>query len=182
MTYAIDRILLSQAEIEARAKEIGEQITEDYAGRNVVFVGILTGSVLWMAQVLKSVALDTQVDFMSLSSYGAATHTSGVVKIIKDLNMSVEGRDVIIVEDIVDSGLTLDYLKKYFAAQNVGSLAICTMLDKPSGRRVAIKADYVGFEVPGEFLVGYGLDVDQRCRNLPYIASVLARDGDDLIQ
>jgi len=182
MNYAIDKILISQAEIEARAKEIGEQITGDYAGKDVVFVGILTGSALWMAQVLKSVDLDTQVDFMSLSSYGAATHTSGVVKIIKDLNMSVEGRDVIIVEDIVDSGLTLDYLKKYFAAQNVGSLAICAMLDKPSGRRVAIEADYVGFEVPGEFLVGYGLDVDQHCRNLPYIATVSPRDGDDPVQ
>ena len=172
MSYAIDRILLSQAEIEARAKEIGERITKDYAGREVMFVGILTGCTLWMAQVLKSVALDTQVDFMSLSSYGAATQTSGVVKIIKDLNMSVEGRDVIIVEDIIDSGLTLDYLKKYFAAQNVRSLAICAMLDKPSGRRVAIEADYVGFKVPGEFLVGYGLDADQRFRNLPFIAAL----------
>jgi len=171
--YRLGDVFLTQDQIEARAREIGQQITEDYRGREVVLVGILTGSVLWLSQVVKSIELDTAIDFLAVSSYGAATQSSGVVKINKDLNMSVEGKDVIIVEDIVDSGLTLDYLKTYFAGLNVASLSVCAMLDKPSGRRVEIAADYVGFEVPGAFLVGYGLDLDQRYRNLPYIATVV---------
>jgi hypoxanthine phosphoribosyltransferase len=174
MGYTLGETIITQEQIEARAREIGGQITRDYAGKVVTFVGILTGCFLWMAQVMKYVELETRIDFMSLSSYGAATKTSGIVKIIKDLNRSVEGSHVIIVEDIVDSGLTLDYLKRHFAALRPASLAICAMLDKPSGRSVEIEADYVGFEVPGLFLVGYGLDVDQRYRNLPYIATVTA--------
>jgi hypoxanthine phosphoribosyltransferase len=170
--YQVCEVILTQQQIEDRAREIGRQITMDFASHEIMLVGILTGSVLWMAQVMKSIDLDMSIDFLSVSSYGAATRTSGVVKINKDLNRSAEGKHVIMMEDIVDSGLTLDYLKKYFIGQNVASLKICTMLDKPSGRRVEMKADYVGFEVPGMFLVGYGLDVDQRYRNLPYIAAL----------
>jgi hypoxanthine phosphoribosyltransferase len=171
-SYKIGKVILSQAEIENRALEIGAQITADYAGKDVVLIGILTGSVLWLAQVVKSINLDTTLDFMSVSSYGAATKSSGIVKINKDLNNDIEGKHVIIVEDIIDSGMTLEYLCKYLAGREPASLKICTMLDKPSGRRVKIDADYVGFEAPDAFLIGYGLDADQRYRNLPYIAAI----------
>jgi hypoxanthine phosphoribosyltransferase len=171
-SYKIGKVILSQAEIENRALEIGAQITADYAGKDVVLIGILTGSVLWLAQVVKSIKLDTTLDFMSVSSYGAATKSSGIVKINKDLNNDIEGKHVIIVEDIIDSGMTLEYLCKYLAGREPASLKICTMLDKPSGRRVKIDADYVGFEAPDAFLIGYGLDADQRYRNLPYIAAI----------
>ncbi|GHU67304.1 hypoxanthine phosphoribosyltransferase [Clostridia bacterium] len=170
--YREGRLLISQEEIEARAQEIGAQITKDYAGKDVLLIGILTGSVLWLAQVVKSIKLDTTLDFMSVSSYGASTKSSGVVKINKDLNNDIEGKHVIIVEDIVDSGMTLEYLCKYLSGHEPASLKICTMLDKPSGRRVEIEADYIGFEAPDAFLIGYGLDADQRFRNLPYIAAI----------
>jgi hypoxanthine phosphoribosyltransferase len=165
-------MILTQEEIEARAEEIGRQITEDYAGKEVVLVGILTGCVMWLAQVMKSIELDTTLDFMSVSSYGAATKSSGVVKINKDLSGDIEGRHVILMEDIVDSGMTLEYLCKYLAGRGPASLKICAMLDKPSGRRVKIGVDYVGFPAPDAFLIGYGLDADQRYRNLPYIAAI----------
>ncbi|MDR3305115.1 MAG: hypoxanthine phosphoribosyltransferase [Clostridiales Family XIII bacterium] len=170
--YKLDKVFLTQEEIERRADEIGKEISRDYAGKEVTLIGILTGSVMWMAQVMKSIEVDTSIDFLSVSSYGAGTKSSGVVKIYKDLNRSATGKHVIIVEDIVDSGVTLDYLLNYLSGQNPASIKVCSMLDKPTGRRMKLEADYVGFEVPGVFLVGYGLDVDQRFRNLPYIASV----------
>ena len=137
-----------------------------------LIVGILTGCVMWMAEVMKSIKLDTSIDFMYVSSYGSATRSSGVVKIIKDLTMDIEGRHVLIVEDIVDSGLTLEYLYKYLTSHKPASLKICSMLDKPTGRRVKIDADYVGFLAPPVFLVGYGLDANHKYRNLPFITSV----------
>ncbi|MCL1895061.1 MAG: hypoxanthine phosphoribosyltransferase [Clostridiales bacterium] len=158
--------------MEGRAAEIGRQITEDYAGKEVFLIGILTGCVMWMAEVMKSIELDMSVDFMSVSSYGSATRSSGVVKIIKDLNADIEGRHVLIVEDIVDSGVTLDYLYAYLQGHRPASLKICAMLDKPSGRRRDIEADYVGFTAPDAYLIGYGLDADHKYRNLPYIAEI----------
>ena len=171
--YKLGETIFTREQIEKRASEIGEQITLDYAGQEIVLVGILTGCIIWLAEVMKSIKLDTSVDFMSVSSYGTATRSSGVVKIIKDLNMDIEGKHVIIVEDIVDSGLTLEYLYSYLKGRGPASLKICAMLDKPSGRRVDINADYLGFTVPNVFLVGYGLDASHRYRNLPYITSLV---------
>jgi len=170
--YEPGEVIFSREQIEARATEIGEQITRDYSGKEILLVGILTGCVMWMAEVMKSIDLDTAIDFMYVSSYGSATRSSGVVKIIKDLTMNINERHVIIVEDIVDSGLTLDYLYRYLSGHEPASLKICAMLDKPSGRRVDIKADYVGFTAPDVFLVGYGLDANHKYRNLPFITSV----------
>lgn len=166
---AIGTVMITREEIEAKAAEIGKQITEDYQGREIVLVGILRGAVMWMADVMKSIDLDMVIDFMAVSSYGAATKSSGVVKINKDLDMDIEGRDVIIVEDIVDSGVTLHYLMGYFESRGASSVRICALLDKPDGRKVDVEVDYRGFAVDDRFIVGYGLDYDQRYRNLPYI-------------
>ncbi|MDR2611158.1 MAG: hypoxanthine phosphoribosyltransferase [Clostridiales Family XIII bacterium] len=170
--YALSDTIYTQEQIENRAAEIAKRINEDYAGETVVFIGILRGAVMWMAQLLKSIDVDAEIDFMDVSSYGAATKSSGIVRIEKDLSYSIEGKHVIIVEDIVDSGVTLNYLKEYLLAMNPESLRICALLDKPSGRRTEIEADYVGFTVGPVFIVGYGLDVNQKYRQLPYITSV----------
>jgi len=170
--YKPFEVIFSRGQIEERAAEIGREITRDYEGKEILIVGILTGCFMWMAEVMKSVELDTSVDFMYVSSYGSATRTSGVVKIIKDLTMDIEGRHILIMEDVVDSGLTLDYLVRYLMSHKPASLKICAMLDKPAGRRVEIDADYVGFEGPDAFLVGYGLDANHMYRNLPYITCI----------
>lgn len=167
---AVGKILITQEQITRRAEEIGAQITRDYEGKELVLVGILRGAVLWMSDIMKHVNLDITIDFMAVSSYGASTKSSGVVKIIKDLDLDIEGKNVIIVEDIVDSGTTLNYLKHYLENRKTRSVRVCTLLDKPSGRKVDIEADYVGFEVEDKFIVGYGLDFNQRYRNLPYIS------------
>ncbi|MDR1778396.1 MAG: hypoxanthine phosphoribosyltransferase [Clostridiales Family XIII bacterium] len=174
--FSLGEVLISREQIERRAAEIGEQITQDFLGEEVTFVGILRGAVLWMSEVLKSVNLMTEIDFMAVSSYGAATKSSGIVKINKDLESSITGKNVIIVEDIVDSGITLNYLREYMLAQQPRSLKICTLLDKPAGRKVPIEVDYIGFAVDPVFIVGYGLDVDQAYRNLPYITSVVEKE------
>lgn len=165
----IGTVMITQDEILAKAKEIGSEITEDYQGRQIVLVGILRGAVLWMADIMKNVDLDLTIDFMAVSSYGAATKSSGVVRINKDLDTDIEGKDVIIVEDIVDSGVTLNYLKGYFESRGASTVKVCALLDKPAGRRVDIDVDYIGFTVDDRFIVGYGLDYDQKYRNLPYI-------------
>ena len=170
--YKPGAVIFSREQIEERAAEIGRRITADYAGKEVFLIGILTGCVMWMAEVMKSIELDMSVDFMSVSSYGSATRSSGVVKIVKDLNADIKGRHVLIVEDIVDSGVTLDYLCAYLKVRGPASLRICAMLDKPSGRRTEIEADYVGFTAPDAYLIGYGLDADHKYRNLPYIAAI----------
>lgn len=166
---AIGTILITEEQIREKAAEIGRQISEDYAGEEIVMVGILRGAVPWMADVMKRVTLDMTIDFMACSSYGAATKSSGVVKINKDLDTDIEGKHVIIMEDIVDSGVTLNYLEGYLRSRGAASIKLCALLDKPEGRRVDIKADYVGFTVDDRFIVGYGLDFDQKYRNLPYI-------------
>ncbi len=168
--YDKGEVMITQEQILQRAKEIGDQISADFAGEEVIVIGILKGAVLWMADVVKNIKLDARLDFMACSSYGASTKSSGIVKINKDLDNSIEGKNVIIVEDIVDSGITLNYLKHYLAGRNPKCVKICTLLDKPEGRRVELKADYVGFEVDDRFIIGYGLDYDQVYRNLPYIS------------
>jgi hypoxanthine phosphoribosyltransferase len=173
--YALDEVIISEEEIEQRAAEIAAEISRDFAGEPVIFVGILRGAVMWMSEVLKNVDLIAEIDFMAVSSYGAATKSSGVVKINKDLESSITGKNVIIVEDIVDSGTTLNYLKEYLLTHEPKALKICTLLNKPSGRKTEIQVDYVGFTVGDVFIVGYGLDVDQCYRNLPYITSVSKR-------
>ena len=155
----VGEIMITQEQIDERARQIGAQITEDYKGEEVVLVGILRGAVLWMGDIMKNVDLDMIIDFMAVSSYGASTKSSGVVKIIKDLDSDIEGKNVIIVEDIVDSGTTLNYLKHYLQNRNTKSVRICTLLNKPAGRRVEIDVDYIGFEVDDRFIVGYGLDL-----------------------
>lgn len=165
----IGTVMITQEEINEKAAEIGRQITEDFKGEDIVLVGILRGAVLWMADIMKNVNLDMVIDFMAVSSYGASTKSSGIVKINKDLDTDIEGKNVIIVEDIVDSGVTLNYLKGYFESRGAKVIKICALLDKPEGRRVDIDVDYKGFDVDNRFIVGYGLDFDQKYRNLPYI-------------
>lgn len=167
---AVGTIMITEEQIQQRAREIGQQIAEDYKGEQVVLVGILRGAVLWMGDIMRNTNLDMIIDFMAASSYGASTKSSGVVKINKDLDTDVEGKHVIIVEDIVDSGITLSKLKEYLESKNAKSVRICTLLDKPAGRKTDVKVDYIGFEVEDKFIVGYGLDFDQKYRNLPYIS------------
>ncbi len=166
----IGTVMITQQEIYDRAAEIGKMIEEDFKGEPIVMVGILRGAVLWMADIMKSVDLEMTIDFMAVSSYGSATKSSGIVKINKDLDTDIAGKNVIIVEDIVDSGTTLNYLKGYFESRAAKVVKICTLLDKPAGRKVDIDVDYIGFTVDDRFIVGYGLDYDQKYRNLPYIS------------
>ena len=169
MTYANVVYSYGTERFIAKAAEIGAQIEKDFAGEEVVLIGILRGAVLWMGDIMKNVNLDMIIDFMAVSSYGSSTKSSGVVKINKDLDTNISGKNVIIVEDIVDSGTTLNYLKEYLQNHDAKCVKICTLLDKPEGRRVDIDVDYIGFTVDDRFIVGYGLDFDQKYRNLPYI-------------
>ena len=170
MDNVAQEILITREQLAQRVKELGQQITKDYEGEPVLLVGILRGSVPFMADIMREIDLDVTIDFMSVSSYGGSTKTSGVVRIIKDLETPIEGRNVIIIEDIIDTGLTLHYLKSYLEGRNPKSLKICSILDKPSRRKIEIKGDYVGFEVEDKFIVGYGLDFNQRYRQLPFIS------------
>jgi len=171
-SYELGETVFTREQIEERAAEIGKMITEDYAGKEVFLLGILTGCVMWMADVMKAIDLDTAVDFMAISSYGAATRSSGIVRIVKDLGGDIKGRHVIIIEDVIDTGTTLDYLCKFLEGREPASLSVCTMLDKPAGRQTEVKMDYIGFTAPDAFLVGYGLDANQKYRNLPFIATL----------
>ena len=169
MNNDIERILFSEEELKARVAELGRQITEDYQGRAPVIISILRGSYIFMADLTRQIDLPCTVDFMAVSSYGTGTTSSGQVKIIKDLSESIEGRDVLVVEDILDSGNTLSYLVELLKARRAASIKLCTLLDKPSRRTKPIYADYVGFPVDDLFVVGYGLDYAEQYRNLPYI-------------
>lgn len=165
----VERIIISEDDIQTRVKELGEAISRDYEGKTITLLCILKGGLMFLCDLAKHITQPVAYDFMSVSSYGDATETSGVVRITKDLEESIEGKHVIIVEDIIDTGLTLSYLVKNLHSRNPASLRICTLLNKPANRRVDIPVDYVGFEVPNEFLVGYGLDFKQLYRNIPYI-------------
>ena len=163
------KVLLSQQEIADKVCEIGKQITKDYEGKNLRMVSVLKGSVVFMADLMRAVDTPARIDFMSVSSYGSGTKTSGVVKIVKDLDMNLEGYDLLLVEDILDSGKTLFYLREILQKRNPASIRIATLLNKPARREADIVPDYSCFEVPDEFVVGYGLDYAEKYRNLPYI-------------
>ncbi len=169
MTEDIDHILLSEEQIKNRVAELGAQITAEYRDKNPIFVGVLKGCFVFMADLLRSVDVRCTMDFMAVSSYGAGTTTTGAVKINKDLSQDIEGRHVVIVEDILDSGVTLSYLVNYLSVRKPASIKLVTLLDKPARRKADIRADYKGFEVPDAFVVGYGLDYAEEYRNLPYI-------------
>lgn len=175
--YTFGEVMISKEQLAQRIEELGKEITRDFAGQEVLMVGILKGSVPFLADLIRQVDLDVKIDFMSVSSYGASTKSSGVVRILKDLDTGVEGRNVIIVEDIVDSGLTLQYLKEYLSGRKPKSLKVCTLLDKPQGRRVDLKPDYKCFTVGNQFIVGFGLDYDQKYRHLPYITCLVEKES-----
>ncbi len=171
----IERVLISEEELHKRVCELGAQISADYAGKDPVLISVLRGSFIFMADLARQVQPFCRVDFMAVSSYGSGTVSSGQVNIQKDLTESIEGKDIIVVEDILDSGNTLYYLMQVLQARNPASIRLATLLDKPERRTKPIKADYVGFTVPDEFVVGYGLDYDERYRNLPYIGVLKPR-------
>lgn len=166
------RVLIPEEEVNKRIKELGEQISKDYAGKEVHLICVLKGGVFFMCELAKRITVPVSMDFMSVSSYGDGTASSGIVKIAKDLDETLEGKDVIIVEDIIDSGRTLFYLLDVFKKRNPKSMGLCTLLDKPERRVRDVKVDYAGFNIPDEFVVGYGLDYAQKYRNLPYIGVV----------
>lgn len=165
----IKTVLADGEHIRSRITELGDQISADYAGKEPLFVGVLKGCFMFMADLVRACSVNCTVDFMVVSSYGSGTSSTGAVKIVKDLSDDIEGKDVIIVEDILDSGNTLSYLTKYLSGRNPASIRIVTLLDKPDRRTADVTADYIGFTIPDSFVVGYGLDYDQRYRNLPYI-------------
>jgi hypoxanthine phosphoribosyltransferase len=170
VTDDVGRLVVPQDELRARVEELGREITKDYAARPPLLVGVLKGAFVFMSDLSRAIDLPVEFDFMAVSSYGSATRSSGVVRIMKDLDLDLTGRDVLIVEDIVDSGLTLAYLRKNLAARNPATLEVCALLVKEGLQRVELDLKYVGFTIPPTFVVGYGLDVDERYRNLPYIA------------
>ncbi|MEE0929310.1 MAG: hypoxanthine phosphoribosyltransferase [Acutalibacteraceae bacterium] len=165
----VEKVLLSEEEIAEIVARLGREITEDYRGKNLLVVSVLKGSVMIMADLLRQIKMPCRIDFMSVSSYGSGTVSSGTVKIIKDLDINLEGYDILIVEDILDSGMTLSNLKEILLTRKPASVKICTFLDKPDRRKANIVADYVGAQIPDEFVVGYGLDYDEKYRNLPYV-------------
>ncbi len=171
----LEKILVTREEIAQAVKALGKRITEDYQGKSPVVIGILKGAVVFYSDLIREIDLPLQTEFMSVSSYGNATHTTGVVKVNLDLKLDIAGRDLLIVEDIVDSGMTLHYLKQHLADRGAASIRICTLLDKPARRRVDLKADYFCFTIPDEFVVGYGLDYAEKYRNLPDIGVLSPR-------
>lgn len=168
----IKKILLTEEEIKTRIKELGEEITRDYKDKNLLVVGILKGAIIFMAELCKNIDLPIMIDFMAVSSYGTSSQSTGEVRIIKDLDFSVEGKDVQIVEDIIDTGLTLSYLSDNLKKRGANSVKIATLLDKPDRRNVEVEIDYLGFSIPDEFVVGYGLDYAENYRNLPFVAAL----------
>jgi hypoxanthine phosphoribosyltransferase len=169
---AIGRTLVERDALAARVRELGEEISRDYEGREIFLVGVLKGAVFFVADLMRHLEGHCAIDFMAVASYGSSTDSSGVVRILKDLDASIEGKDVLIVEDIVDSGLTLSYLLRTLRARNPASLEVCALLTKPERRKVDLPIRYVGFEIPNEFAIGYGLDHGERYRNLPYVAAL----------
>ena len=163
------RVLLSEDEIREKVRELGGKITADYKNSNLMLVTVLKGAVVFLADLMRQIDVPAEIDFMVVSSYGSGVKSSGVVKIVKDLDVPLAGKDILIVEDILDSGLTLSYIKELLESRGPRSIRIATLLDKPSRRKVDLQADYIGFPVPDEFVIGYGLDYDEKYRNLPYI-------------
>jgi hypoxanthine phosphoribosyltransferase len=169
---AIGEILVQPDDLRRRVCELATEISHDYADRNLLLVGVLKGAVFFLSDLMRDLEIPCEVDFMAVASYGSATDSSGVVRILKDLDVAIEDRDVLIVEDIVDSGLTLQYLLRNLGARNPASLEVCALLIKPERRKVELSTRYVGFEIPNKFAIGYGLDYGERFRNLPYVAAL----------
>ena len=169
---AIGEILVQADDLQHRVRELGTEISRDYDGRNLLLIGVLKGAVFFLSDLMRHIEIPCEVDFMAVASYGSATDSSGVVRILKDLDAAIEDRDVLIVEDIVDSGLTLHYLMRNLGARNPRSLEVCALLTKPERRKVELPTRYVGFEIPDKFAIGYGLDHGERFRNLPYVAAL----------
>ena len=166
---AVTEVLIDSDVLQRRIHELGEEISSDYAGRDLLLVGVLKGAVFFMADLMRNLTIPCEIDFMAISSYGDSTDSSGVVRILKDLDINIEGRDVLIVEDIIDSGLTLSYLMRNLEAREPASLEICALLTKPDRRETEVPVHYIGFEIPNRFVIGYGLDFAERYRNLPYV-------------
>ena len=162
-------MLIGEQELQTRIRELGEEVSADYAGRDLLMIGVLKGAVFFLADLMRHVTVPCEIDFMAISSYGASTDSSGVVRILKDLDINIEGRNVLIVEDIIDSGLTLSYLMRNLESREPASLEVCCLLTKPGRREVDVPVRYVGFEIPNKFVIGYGLDFAVRYRNLPYV-------------
>jgi hypoxanthine phosphoribosyltransferase len=171
---AIGEMLVQPDELARRVRALGEEISRDYADRDLVLIGVLKGAIFFLSDLMRAITVPCEVDFMAVASYGSATDSSGVVRILKDLDASIEGRDILIVEDIVDSGLTLNYLLRNLQARGPRSLEVCALLTKPERRKVDTPTRYVGFEIPNRFAIGYGLDHGERYRNLPYVAALQA--------
>jgi hypoxanthine phosphoribosyltransferase len=169
---SLGTILISGDQIQTRVRELGAQISRDYAGTVPILVTVLRGGVLFLADLMRAIDIDHEIDFMAVSSYGKETQSSGVVRILSDLNMNIQGRDVLIVEDIVDTGLTLAYIRENLETRQPASLRICALLDKKARRATSVRVEYVGFEIPDKFVVGYGLDFAERHRNLPHIVAL----------
>jgi hypoxanthine phosphoribosyltransferase len=172
---AVGDVLIEERDLQQRIAELGVELSRDYADRDLLLIGVLKGAVFFMADLMRHITVPCEVDFMAISSYGAATDSSGVVRILKDLDLNIEGRDVLVVEDIIDSGLTLSYLTRTLEAREPASLEVCTLLTKPERREVDVPVRYVGFEIPNRFVIGYGLDFAERYRNLPFVG-VLHQD------
>jgi hypoxanthine phosphoribosyltransferase len=166
---AVETTLIDEETLQNRIAELGEEISNDYAGRDLLLIGVLKGAVFFMADLMRRLTVPCEIDFMAISSYGAATDSSGVVRILKDLDILIEDRHVLVVEDIIDSGLTLSYLVRNLEARNPASLEICALMTKPERREIDVDVRYVGFEIPNRFVIGYGLDFAERYRNLPYV-------------
>jgi len=166
---AVVDVLIDEESLQARIRELGEEISADYAGKDLLLVGVLKGAVFFMSDLMRHLTIPCEIDFMAISSYGDATDSSGVVRILKDLDINIEGRDVLVVEDIIDSGLTLSYLLRNLESREPASLEICALLTKPERREIDVPVKYVGFEIPNRFVIGYGLDFAERYRNLPYV-------------
>jgi hypoxanthine phosphoribosyltransferase len=170
LTRGVSKVLIEEDAVAARVAELGAEISGDYAGKDLLLVGVLKGAVFFMADLMRHLSIPCEVDFMAISSYGASTDSSGVVRILKDLDINIEGRHVLVVEDIIDSGLTLSYLIRNLESRNPATLEICALLTKPERREIDVHVRYTGFEIPNEFVIGYGLDFGERYRNLPYVA------------
>jgi len=166
---AVGEILIEEGDLQARIRELGAEISTDYEGRDLLLIGVLKGAVFFMSDLMRHLTIPCEIDFMAISSYGDSTDSSGIVRILKDLDINIEGRDVLVVEDIIDSGLTLSYLMRNLEAREPASLEICALLTKPDRREIEVPVRYVGFEIPNRFVIGYGLDFAERYRNLPYV-------------
>jgi hypoxanthine phosphoribosyltransferase len=175
---AVTETLIDESSLQARIRELGAEISADYEGRDLLLIGVLKGAVFFMSDLMRNLTIPCEIDFMAISSYGDSTDSSGIVRILKDLDINIEGRDVLVVEDIIDSGLTLSYLLRNLEAREPASLEICALLTKPDRREIEVPVRYVGFEIPNRFVIGYGLDFAERYRNLPYVGVL----DPDLIQ